>query len=163
MEIKFLSRLIKYFESHKSLDRPMMNYQRQRETKWKKTQQDRWKCPSTSPVFHFSRTAKNYRLFVQQIMRLCSLRTVYYPANWRICIMHFLVTIDFHRYVSGKARSYATRRGKTYCGRDRFAAIKHGMRLSLCKFRSLRPAMPLERFITADTVSPVIVGARARF
>lgn len=33
MEIKFLSRLIKYFESYKSLDRPMMNYQRQHEAK----------------------------------------------------------------------------------------------------------------------------------
>lgn len=34
MGIKFLSRLIKYFESHKSLDRPMMNYPRQHDAKW---------------------------------------------------------------------------------------------------------------------------------
>lgn len=29
--------------------------------------------------------------------------------------------------VSGKARSYTTYRAKTYCNRDRFVAIKHGM------------------------------------
>lgn len=67
--------------------------------------------------------------FMQQIRRLCILRTAYCRANGCTCIMHFLVTIDFSRIrkVSGKARSYTTYRAKTYCNRDRFVAIKHGM------------------------------------
>ena len=88
--------------------------------------------------------------FMQQIRRLCILRTAYCRANGCTCIMHFLLTIDFSRIRSfgqGQIVHNVSRKDILQSRQIRGDKTRHAN--SLCKCRFLQPR---NRFIIGDTV-----------